>query len=147
MDCSPPGPSVHGDSPGKNTGVSCHALLQGNLPDPGIEPTSLNRQDWQEGSWPLAAPGKHDCIKLLDLHQHQEGCFQHCWIHPTDTETEAQERGVPLLWQTGTRVCPGHLALLCNETLGPQEGLGGDSTANPLFFTNLEKRRRVKRTI
>ena len=25
---------------GKNTGVGCHFLLQGNLPDPGIEPTS-----------------------------------------------------------------------------------------------------------
>ena len=29
MDCSPPGSSDHGDSPGKNTGVGCHALLQG----------------------------------------------------------------------------------------------------------------------
>ena len=29
MDCSPPGSSVLGDSPGKNSGVSCHALLQG----------------------------------------------------------------------------------------------------------------------
>ena len=28
------------DSPGKNTGVGCHALLQGNLPYPGIEPGS-----------------------------------------------------------------------------------------------------------
>ena len=27
-------------SPGKNTGVSCHAPLPGNLPDPGIEPAS-----------------------------------------------------------------------------------------------------------
>ena len=27
MDCSPPGSSVHGDSPGKNTGVGCHALI------------------------------------------------------------------------------------------------------------------------
>ena len=27
-DCSPPGSSVHGDSPGKNTGAGCHALLQ-----------------------------------------------------------------------------------------------------------------------
>ena len=27
MACSPPGSSVHGDSPGKNTGVGCHALL------------------------------------------------------------------------------------------------------------------------
>ena len=32
MDCSPPGTSVHGDSPGKNTGVGCHALLQGIFP-------------------------------------------------------------------------------------------------------------------
>ena len=29
MDCNPPGSSVHEDSPGKNTGVGCHALLQG----------------------------------------------------------------------------------------------------------------------
>ena len=27
--CSSPDSSVHGDSPGKNTGVGCHALLQG----------------------------------------------------------------------------------------------------------------------
>ena len=29
------------DFPGKNTGVGCHGLLQGNLPNPGIEPTSV----------------------------------------------------------------------------------------------------------
>ena len=29
MDCSPLGSSAHGDSPGKNSGVSGHALLQG----------------------------------------------------------------------------------------------------------------------
>ena len=28
MDCSLPDSSVHGDSPGKNTAVGCHALLQ-----------------------------------------------------------------------------------------------------------------------
>ena len=32
MDCSLPGSSVHGDSPGGNTGVGCHALLQGIFP-------------------------------------------------------------------------------------------------------------------
>ena len=32
MDCSPPGSSVHGDSPGKNTEVGFHALLQGIFP-------------------------------------------------------------------------------------------------------------------
>ena len=34
-DCSPPGCSVHGNSPGKNTGVGFHALSK-----PGIEPRS-----------------------------------------------------------------------------------------------------------
>ena len=29
MDCSLPGSSLHGDSPGKNTGMGCHSLLQG----------------------------------------------------------------------------------------------------------------------
>ena len=32
MGYSPPGSSVHGASPGKNTGVGCHALLQGIFP-------------------------------------------------------------------------------------------------------------------
>ena len=42
VDCSPPGSSVHRDSPGKNTGVGCHALLQGNLPwSPALQMGSL----------------------------------------------------------------------------------------------------------
>ena len=32
MDCSSLGSSVHGDSPGKNPGVGCPALLQGIFP-------------------------------------------------------------------------------------------------------------------
>ena len=32
MDYSPPGSSVNGDSPVKNTGVGSHALLQGIFP-------------------------------------------------------------------------------------------------------------------
>ena len=38
MDCSPPVSSVHGDSPGKNTGVGCHALFQGIFPTQGSIP-------------------------------------------------------------------------------------------------------------
>ena len=38
MGYSPPGSSVHGDSPGKNTGVGCHALLQGIFPTQGSNP-------------------------------------------------------------------------------------------------------------
>ena len=36
VDCIPPGSSVHGDSPGKNTGVGGHALFQGILPTQGL---------------------------------------------------------------------------------------------------------------
>ena len=34
----PPGSSVHGDSPGKNNGVGCHAFLQGIFPTQGLNP-------------------------------------------------------------------------------------------------------------
>ena len=39
---SPPGSSVHGDSPGRNTGKGCHALLQWIFPTPGLNPGLLN---------------------------------------------------------------------------------------------------------
>ena len=38
MDCSPPGTSVHGDSPGKHTGMGCHALLLRIFPTQGSNP-------------------------------------------------------------------------------------------------------------
>ena len=41
MDCSLPGSSVHGDSPDKNTGVGCHALLQGIFPTQRLNPRLL----------------------------------------------------------------------------------------------------------
>ena len=42
MDCSPPGSSVHEDSPGKNTGVGCYAFLQGIFPIQGSNPGLLH---------------------------------------------------------------------------------------------------------
>ena len=38
MDCSPPGSSIHGDSPGKSIGVVCQALFQGICPTQGSNP-------------------------------------------------------------------------------------------------------------
>ena len=38
VDCSLPGSSVHSDSPGKNTRLGCHALLQGIFPTQGSNP-------------------------------------------------------------------------------------------------------------
>ena len=45
MDCNPPGSSVHGDSPGKNTGVACQALLQNIFPTRGSNP-GLSHCKW-----------------------------------------------------------------------------------------------------
>ena len=42
VDCSPPGFSVHGISEGKNTGASCHSLLQGIFPTQGLNPYLLH---------------------------------------------------------------------------------------------------------
>ena len=58
MDCSPPGFSVHGDSPGKNTGVGCHALLQGIFLTQGSNPHLLCLLHRQADSLPLAPPGE-----------------------------------------------------------------------------------------
>ena len=38
MDCSPPGSSVRGDSPSKNTGMGCHSLLQRVFSSQGSNP-------------------------------------------------------------------------------------------------------------
>ena len=54
-DCSPPGSSIHGDSPGKKTRVGCHVLLQGNLPNPGIKPRCPTLK---ADSLPTEPPGK-----------------------------------------------------------------------------------------
>ena len=42
MDCNPPGSSVRGDSPGQNTGVGYHALLQEICPTQGTHPGVLH---------------------------------------------------------------------------------------------------------
>ena len=56
MDCSLPGSSVLRDSPGKNTGVGCHFLLQGIFLTQGL---SLCLLPWQA-----------DCL----LQSHQGSC-------------------------------------------------------------------------
>ena len=46
------------DSPGKNTGVGCRALLQGIFLTQGSNLHLLHLLHWQAGSLPLAPPGK-----------------------------------------------------------------------------------------
>ena len=65
MDCSPPGFSVHGDSPGKNTGVGCHALIQGIFPTWGLR--SLLHCGWIV--YCLATRETHDVCTYFN-HKH-----------------------------------------------------------------------------
>ena len=57
MDCSPPDSSAHGDSPGKDTGVGCHALVQGIFPIQGLNSCSISPA-MAGGSLPPAPTGK-----------------------------------------------------------------------------------------
>ena len=46
------------NSPGKNTGVSCHFLLQGDLPNLGVKPTSSVSPALAGRVFTIASPGK-----------------------------------------------------------------------------------------
>ena len=53
------------DFPGKNTGVGCHALLQGIFPTQGLNLHLLCLVHWEVGSLPLAPPGKPNLFYTL----------------------------------------------------------------------------------
>ena len=80
MDCSLPGSSVHGDSPGKNSG--------GGLPNPGIEPKSPTLQ---VDSLPSEPPGKPKNTRVGSLTLLQ-GIFPDQGSDPC-----------PLCWQTDSQ--------------------------------------------
>ena len=72
-DCSPPGSSVHGDSPGRNTGVSCHFLLQGIFLTQRLNPHLLH---WQAESLPMCrqvSPSDGDGAPLMNVVLHHTG--------------------------------------------------------------------------
>ena len=56
--CDPMDSGSPRDSPGKNTGVGCHALLQGIFPTQGLSPPLLRLLCWQVGALPQAPPEK-----------------------------------------------------------------------------------------
>ena len=58
------------DSPGKNTGMGCHATLQGIFPTQRSNPHLLCFLHWQAGSFPIAPPVLmciSDILKQLEL--------------------------------------------------------------------------------
>ena len=92
-------------SPGKNTGVGCRFLLQGNLPDPGIEPRSpalaggfftiwatREAPRWQQTTLNVlgAAPGYRPFPQGLQNHS----CLG---------EIRSPIKGLQKLWSTGPK--------------------------------------------
>ena len=58
------------DSQGNNTGVGCYALLQGNLPDSGIEPVSPVAPALQADSLPLSHRGSLYLFTTMEYKLH-----------------------------------------------------------------------------
>ena len=80
MDCSPPGSFIHGDSPDKNTGVGCHALLQ------GISLTQGSNSGLLHCRWILYRPS-HQGILILNIDNPKESIeletiYKSNWIFP-----------------------------------------------------------------
>ena len=75
------------DSPGKNTGVGCHFLLQRIFPTQGSNPCLLRLLHWQAGSLPLVPPGKPRPISECESHSVVANSLQsyrlyHPWNSP-----------------------------------------------------------------
>ena len=75
MDCSPPGSSVHGDSPNKNTGVGCHAVLQGIFPTQG---SNSGLPHWRQILYHLSTREGH-------LIEFVVQSLSHIWLWPPRT--------------------------------------------------------------
>ena len=50
------------DSPGKNSRMGCHFILQGIFPNQGLNLRLLHLLHWQADSLPLNQPGKLKCL-------------------------------------------------------------------------------------
>ena len=86
MCCSPPGSTVHGDSPGENTEVGCHAFLQGIFPTQGLNPGLLHSRRILLPSEPPGKPrntgvGSLFLLRGIFLTQKSNRGLLHCrWI-------------------------------------------------------------------
>ena len=130
MNCSPPGSSVYGDSPGQNTGVGCHALLQGIFPiqrsNPGL-PRCMQifyRLSHQGSPSSLRAKNNLSHYHASDRTPHMEahtckgvhlghGAVQgdrsqaHCDVQPLGTQACAPQTDTRLDMCTCTGLCVG----------------------------------------
>ena len=98
MDYSPPGSSVLGISPGKDTGVGCHALLQGICPTQELNLQSPVSSALTVGFFTTSATWEAPSKGLLVLQM---------FTHPLAQVSEAGRAQ----YQGGTELCP----MQCSE--------------------------------
>ena len=95
MDYSPPGSSVHGDSPDKNTGEGCHAFAPGTcFMDDNFS------TDWEEGE---------DGLRMIQAHYIYCVLYFHYYYISSTSSHQALDPGSwgPLLLGTSTSPPPG----------------------------------------
>ena len=93
MDCSPPGYLCPWDSPGKNTGVGCHALLQGIFLTQGSNPNLLGLLHWQVDSLPLAPPWEAPMLYVYLNKSGEKKCLKKAFLHKTQRlKTEKNDK-------------------------------------------------------
>ena len=91
MDCSPPGFSVQGIFPGKNTGVCCHFLLQGIFPTQDSNLRLLHFWHWVAGSAQHLSCLQYSSITLLC------NCFSSCLCAAAAAATAKSRQSCPTL--------------------------------------------------
>ena len=99
MGCSLPGFSVHWDSPGKNTGVGCHFLLQGIFLTQGLSSHLLHLIEFTSALagrfFTTIPPGKPTIFILLHSQCSEKDDSGH---HPSTKQNDEGSR--KLLWGT-----------------------------------------------
>ena len=110
MICSSPGSSVHGDSPGKNTGVGCHSLL------------------WEIFLIQRLNPGHLYCRQILyHLSHRKHTCYRCCKVSSVVSDSVQPQRRqptrFPLPWDSpGNNIGVGcHFLLQCMKVKSESE--------------------------
>ena len=105
MNCSPPGSSIHADSPDKNTGVGCHVLLHRIFPTQGSN-QGLPHCRWIRYQLSHQGIPKNTGVGSLPLLQD---------IFPTRNQTGISciAGGFFTSWAQGFPLNPLNLCLLC----------------------------------
>ena len=125
--CSLPGSSVYGDSPGENTGVGCHALLEGIFPTQELNPGLPHcRQILYYLSHSVQFSSVQLCLTLCD----PMNCSMQASLSITNYWSLLKLMSIELVMPSN------HLILCCPLLLPPQSFPASRSFPVSEFFTS-----------